>query len=208
LTLPSDGADPPQKGRDIFQLIEDDHRRIQSIVNELTVADAIPEWRPSHRRKVAQRLVMEESRHEVAEEEFFWPAVRETVELGMELRQAGLLQEQQAKRLLTALDRAASRPATGDDAQDGELEDLISEAARAVKDHVRFEELQVIPALRRELNETMGRRLASWYAWGVERAPTRPHPHTPPIPGLLRTTGRLAAVTDRMRDLVTRRGRG
>jgi hemerythrin-like domain-containing protein len=208
MSLPSDGSSAP-RSRDIFELIEADHRRIQELVNQLTVKDAIPDWRPAHRRAVAQRLVIEESRHEVVEEEFFWPAVREKVDLGAELREAGLLQEQQAKRLLKSLDRAAAHPPEPEgEPEDEHFLDLVSDAARAIHEHVRFEEIQVIPALRRQLNDTMCRRLGSWYEWGIERAPTRPHPHTPPVPGILRSTGKLVAVSDKVRDFVTRRGKG
>ncbi len=37
-------------------------------------------------------------------------------------------------------------------------------------------------------------------------APTRPHPHTPPSPGVLRTAGPVAAAADKARDKVTGRG--
>jgi hypothetical protein len=38
-------------------------------------------------------------------------------------------------------------------------------------------------------------------------APTRPHPHTPASPGVLKTVGAAAAVTDKARDAMTGRGR-
>jgi hypothetical protein len=38
-------------------------------------------------------------------------------------------------------------------------------------------------------------------------APTRPHPHTPASPGVLKTAGPAAAAADRARDAATGRGR-
>ena len=38
-------------------------------------------------------------------------------------------------------------------------------------------------------------------------APTRPHPHTPPKPGVLKTAGVAAAAVDKMRDTATGRGK-
>ena len=37
-------------------------------------------------------------------------------------------------------------------------------------------------------------------------APTRPHPHTPPSPGALKTAGPAVAAADKARDRVTGRG--
>ena len=41
---------------------------------------------------------------------------------------------------------------------------------------------------------------------GKKTAPTRPHPHTPPSPGALKTAGPIAAAADKARDAVTGRG--
>jgi hypothetical protein len=49
----------------------------------------------------------------------------------------------------------------------------------------------------------LGRKLAE----GKKRAPTRPHPHTPPKPGVLRSAGPAVAAADRLRDRTTGRGR-
>jgi len=43
-------------------------------------------------------------------------------------------------------------------------------------------------------------------AGGKTTAPTRPHPRTPPSPGVLKTAGPVAAAADKARDAVTGRG--
>lgn len=193
---------------DLFELVEADHRRIHKLLNELTGDEAVPSWRPGHRKTLAQRLVIEESRHEVTEEQFFWPAVREKAVSGIELRAMGLSQEQRAKRLLKQLDRAAGVPEGKASEADGDnFTRLLRQAAQALREHMYFEEVEVIPRLRTELNDTMAQGIGSWYEWAHKRAPTRPHPHTPPIPGILRSSGKMVAMTDRVRDFVTRRGR-
>jgi hypothetical protein len=40
-----------------------------------------------------------------------------------------------------------------------------------------------------------------------EKGPTRPHPRTPPSPGVLKTTGPAVAAVDRLCDLIGGRGR-
>ncbi len=43
---------------------------------------------------------------------------------------------------------------------------------------------------------------------GKKTAPTRPHPHTPASPGVLKAAGPAAAAADKARDAVTGRGTG
>jgi hypothetical protein len=44
--------------------------------------------------------------------------------------------------------------------------------------------------------DSLGRELEE----GKKTAPTRPHPHTPASPGLLKTAGPAVAAADRLRD--------
>jgi hypothetical protein len=51
--------------------------------------------------------------------------------------------------------------------------------------------------------EQIGKKMAI----AKKAAPTRPHPHTPPKPGVLKTAGVAAAAVDKMRDAATGRGK-
>jgi hypothetical protein len=55
---------------------------------------------------------------------------------------------------------------------------------------------------RSELEE-IGKKMAI----AKKVTPTRPHPHTPPKPGVLKTAGMAAAAVDKMRDAATGRGK-
>ena len=57
-------------------------------------------------------------------------------------------------------------------------------------------------ALTAEAADELGTKIAE----GKKTAPTRPHPHTPPSPGALKTAGPVAAAADKARDAVTGRG--
>jgi hypothetical protein len=57
-------------------------------------------------------------------------------------------------------------------------------------------------ALPAEQAEEIGTKIAE----GKKTAPTRPHPHTPPSPGALKTAGPMAAAADKARDKLTGRG--
>jgi hypothetical protein len=45
-------------------------------------------------------------------------------------------------------------------------------------------------------------------ALAKKAAPTRPHPHTPPKPGVLKSVGVAAAAADKVRDALSGRGEG
>ena len=69
-----------------------------------------------------------------------------------------------------------------------------------------IEETQVWPGLRAALTAETAAELGTKIADGKSTAPTRPHPHTPPTPGALKTAGPVAAAADKVRDTITGRG--
>ena len=76
----------------------------------------------------------------------------------------------------------------------------------AARQHIEFEEARVWPGLRAALTAGTAAELGAKIADGTSTAPTRPHPHTPPTPGALKTAGPVAAATDKVRDTITGRG--
>lgn len=150
------------------------------------------------RKNMTEQLIIEESKHEAVEEEYFWPAVRERLPDGHELADEAIHQEQDAKVLLDRLDRL--------DAADEEFELLLSTIIADAREHIAFEETRVWPGLRRALSQEQADELGQKLEQGKKIAPTRPHPNTPPVPGVLKTAGVAAAAADRVRDAVTRRG--
>lgn len=195
--------------RDIFSRIERDHRKIIGILDALEIevdsnGDASHIFVLRRRRKLAQQLVIEESRHEAAEEIYLWPAVRETVDAGRGRAESGVRQEGKAKRMLQHLDKAASR---GRDDNPRAVEDLLPSVSEALREHISYEESAVLPRLRLSLSDADAARLGLMYENAKTSGPTRPHPMTPPLPGILRTVGKAAAAMDTARDVVTRRGK-
>jgi hypothetical protein len=160
-------------------------------------------WRHSRLTTLTERLVIDESRHEVAEQVVLWPAVRAKTDEGRVLVERGIGQEQEGKRVLKALEAAAAHQATD---EDGYLARL-AEAQRLLREHIEFEEQSVFPPLREALNTELRVQLGRRFQWARSRAPTRPHPRTLPVPGVLRMAGRIVGPLDRTRDFVHRRGR-
>src|SRR5690349_18506197 len=124
---------------DVFEILRSDHAAVEQMLAAL-------ETSPSHsagagstvvaaRREVAQRLVIDSSRHEAAEEEYFWPTVRARLADGDTLADEAIAQEQEAKEALARLDKL--------DADQDEFDEVIAALIPAVRRHIEFEETQV-----------------------------------------------------------------
>ena len=153
----------------------------------------------SARQEVAKLLIMDSSRHEAAEEQHFWPTVRERLEDGNQLADEAISQESEAKNVLARLDKLSS--------DDEEFTALVAEFIPAARAHIAFEETQVWPSLRAALSAEEAAELGEKVRKAEDKGPTRPHPHTPANPAVLKTAGPIVAALDKLRDAMTGRGR-
>jgi hemerythrin-like domain-containing protein len=183
---------------DVFTVLSQDHEEVKRMLAELekgpSRATGASEDQLALRKKMTEQLIIEESRHEALEEMYFWPVVRDHLPDGDTLAD----QEQEAKEVLAKLDKL--------DAGDAEFEKLLGTFTWAAREHIQFEETAVWPGLRTALNTERAAELGTQIPEGKKTAPTRPHPHTPPSPGALKTAGPIAAAADKARDAVTGRG--
>ncbi len=175
---------------DVFTVLATDHQEVKNMLAELEKG----------RKKMTQELIIEESKHEALEEMYFWPAVREHLAAGNTLADEATGQEQGAKQALADLDKL--------DAGHPDFEKLLGTFTVAARQHIEFEETQVWPSLRAALTAETAAELGAKIADGKSSAPTRPHPHTPPTPGVLKAALSAAAATDRVPDMTTGRGTG
>lgn len=183
----------------VFDVLAHDHREVKQMMTQLEDgASGTGEQALAARKKLAEQLVIEESRHEAVEEMYFWPAVRERVPNGNELADRAIGQEQEGKEVLSHLDKLG--------ADDAEFERLVKTFIKAGREHIEFEETHVWPELRSVLSGQEADELGGKLAEGKKTAPTRPHPHTPSAPGVLKTAGPAAATADKVRDAMTGRG--
>jgi hypothetical protein len=124
--------------------------------------------------------------------------VRQRVTDGNRLADEAIGQENEAKKVLNKLDKlGAANP---------EFEQLLATFIAAGREHIAFEETQVWPGLRDVLSEQEAAELGDKLQNAKKSARTRPHPHTPASPGVLKATGPAAAAADKARDAVTGRG--
>jgi hemerythrin-like domain-containing protein len=187
---------------DAFEVLAQDHLEVKQMLSQLELGGVrqgeATKDQLAERKKLAEQLVIEESKHEAVEEMYFWPAVREHLPNGDELADTAIGQEDEGKEVLDKLDKL--------DAGTPEFEKLLAEFTRAGREHIDYEENRVWPGLRTALTEQEAQDLGRKLEAGKKTAPTRPHPRTPSSPGALKSTGPAAAAADKLRDKVTGRG--
>ncbi len=65
----------------VFEVLSRDHEEVKQMLSEFekgpTAADGASPDQLARRKKMAETLVIEESKHEAVEEMYFWPAVRD-----------------------------------------------------------------------------------------------------------------------------------
>jgi hypothetical protein len=185
---------------DVFDVLAADHEEVKRLFAELQTGQVsgpgATEEQLRNRKKTAESLVIEESRHEALEEMYFWPAIREYVPGGTALADEATGQEQEAKLLLDKLDKTG--PAQP------EFEALLTAVIRAGWDHIHFEETRVWPRARTALSVQVAADLGTRITEGRDAAPTRPHPYT--APEVLKAAGPAVAAADKIRDAFTGRG--
>ncbi|MBB5628099.1 hemerythrin domain-containing protein [Sphaerisporangium krabiense] len=185
----------------VFAVLERDHDMVKRLMTELESGPQMSgrggDAHMSARKQQVDRLITEESKHEAVEEEYFWPVVRELVPGGDAMADHAIAQEQRGKY---ALDELISYE-PGEPRYEDTLMGFISEA----REHIAYEEEHVWPELRLVISPERADELGSKIERAKKIAPTRPHPRTPPRPGLLKAASPLMGTADRIRDLVTGR---
>ena len=125
--------------KDACELLDADHIAVKHLFVEyarlaMAAPDAVGERQP-----IAQRICAELTVHAQIEEEIFYPALRQAIAMPELLDQAEA-EHQQAKELIAQIQ--AARRATP------ALDDLVSELARAVEQHVKEERDHLFPKAR------------------------------------------------------------
>jgi hemerythrin-like domain-containing protein len=152
---------------DALAFLREDHK---SVLGMLEVLDGAPSGSGADLSGLATmvtNLVIAESQHEAIEEQLFWPAVRDAVEGGDQLADVAVMQEQEGKKLLQALEDG--------NPGDPEYQQALRDFVKAGRDHISYEQDVVWPAFEaavsREEREKLGEKLET----AKKIAPTRPH---------------------------------
>ncbi len=134
------------------------------------------------------------SRHASIEEQYFYPAVRREV-------------KNAAPDVLRALEEHhivewELNELTGLEPRDEAFTAKVGVLVENVRRHVRAEERDLFPKVRRAVDRSRLRDLGAALESAARMAPTRPHPRTPSTPPVNLVTDPLAGAVDKARDLV------
>jgi hypothetical protein len=173
---------------DVFQVLKKDHDEVKAMLAQLEdgpkASDGATPGQLAFRRQALDEVIIEQCRHEAAEQQYFWPALGGLGPDGARVMQEGLEQENEAEPLLAEL----SKLEPGDAAFEDRLAVLIS-AARA---HIAFEEAHAWPLLRAAINHDQAQALGDRILHAKDKAQASPQPH---IPSQAARTGDVTEVT-------------
>lgn len=185
---------------DVVSVIGWQHNQVKYLQEQLETIPGVTkggdEAKQQQRVSIVDMIRMRMSKHETAEEEHFWPVVRDHLGDGDALADKALEQEQQGKDILQAL--------MGVPGNEGRFDELVEELVTALRKHVAHEDtvlLQFKQTVPDDVRSEIGRRFRQAYG----HAPTRPHPHAPDEGAPLKAAAKLAAPLDHMRDAVGHR---
>jgi hemerythrin-like domain-containing protein len=182
---------------DALTFLREDHKSVLGMLEVLEDAPSGSGAQVSGLDTMVTNLVIAESQHEAIEEQFFWPAVRATLDDGDALADEAIAQEQEGKQLLQRLS----------DGQPGEPEfqEALREFVKVGREHIAYEQDVVFPRFRAAASPEQLAKLGEKLERAKKIAPTRPHPGTPPNPTVLKSVGMVTATIDHVRDAFTGR---
>jgi hemerythrin-like domain-containing protein len=188
-----------EQPHNVIDILTKDHREVEQMFQELeSLRGATGEAERGRRKDLAEQVTIELIRHSVAEEAEVYPVVAKKVsESEAERSKHEHAEAEETMKRLEGLP-------PDDAAFDSELATLM----REVREHVKEEEGEVFPQMRKVFSDDELVELGMKVASVKQMAPTRPHPAAPDGPPGDKILGPVAGLLDRMRDAVTHRGTG
>jgi len=177
-----------QSTDDVVTYLKGQHDLIKDMFEEVFSASS-----DDARRKAFTELRQLLAVHETAEEMVVHPRVRHEVEGGDVIVDARLVEEHDAKEVLSALEAM--------DIASQEFLDELALFRGSVIDHAEREELEEFTRLERELDAADLGRMAKAVEAAESIAPTRPHPGVESAKANF-ALGPFASMLDRARDLI------
>jgi hypothetical protein len=188
---------------DVFTVLRADHDEVKAMLARLAegpgAADGASAEQLAQRQQLIEEVIIEESRHEAAEQQHFWPAMQALGVDGARITEQALEQEAGAEKVLSQL----SELGPGDE----EFEPLLARFIRDARSHIAFEEAHAWPLLSVEITQARAEELGEEVIRAKKMAPTRPHPSIPPQGPAQKAASPVAAIADKLRDTLSGRGR-
>ncbi|HET9594580.1 MAG TPA: hemerythrin domain-containing protein [Anaeromyxobacteraceae bacterium] len=177
---------------DAIQLVKKDHRTVEGLFKAFERAARAE--KAAEMRRLVREMTRELSVHAVIEEAILYPSLRRAAE-SAEDQVLEALEEHHLVKLTLAELEGMTR---GDERYEAKVSVLVEN----VRHHVKEEEQELLPRLRKAFSPKDLRDLGDLMAQAKRAAPTRPHPSAPDTPPGNLVAGALAAILDRGRDML------
>jgi len=179
---------------DVIELLEHDHREVELMFAEFEQATD-----PGDRRAIADKIIIELVKHSEAEEQAVYPAMRKALPDGDSLVEHEISEHSEAELIMKQLD--------GMDPGNPEFGVLMTQLMTAIRKHVQEEEGDAFPRFRQTVDKEQLDKLATMVEGLKKIVPTHPHPKAPDHPPFNALLGPGAGLLDRVRDMLTGRGK-
>ncbi|HET6818551.1 MAG TPA: hemerythrin domain-containing protein [Mycobacteriales bacterium] len=180
---------------DVIELLEHDHREVEEMFAEFEKATD-----PQERRTIADKIIIELVRHSEAEEQAVYPAMKKALPNGEQVVEHEIAEHSEAEQIMKQLD--------GMDPQDAQFPVLMGQLQSAIREHIQEEETEAFPKFRQEVGQDELDKLGKVVEGLKKIVPTHPHPAAPDHPPFNALLGPGAGLLDRVRDMLTGRGKG
>jgi len=177
---------------DAIQLVKKDHRTVEGLFKGFERAARAE--KAAEMRRLVREMTRELSVHAVIEEAILYPSLRRAEESAEDEVLEALEEHHLVKLTLAELE--------GMTPGDERYEAKVSVLMENVRHHVKEEEQELLPRLRKAFSAKDLRGLGDLMAQAKRAAPTRPHPSAPDTPPGNLVAGALSAILDRGRDML------
>jgi hypothetical protein len=185
-------SDARPGGRDVLDLLAEEHRQLADLYGQLAAAAAGPD--EVRLGQLTSVLTASLTRHLSAEEQYLYPTVRAVLPDGEHLAKVEVTADEAIGYALRRLESGPPSDVRG-----------LEEVEPALRLHIKRCEDRLFPRLREALDETERIRLGNRVLLAEESAPTRPHPGTPSTPPWNKVVEPAVGVLDKVRDAATGR---
>lgn len=179
---------------DVIELLEHDHREVKQMFTEFEQASD-----PQERRTIADKIIIELVKHSEAEEQAVYPAMRRALPDGDKVVEHEIEEHSEAEKVMAQLD--------GMDPTDPQFGPLMADLMDKIRHHIEEEEGEGFPKFREAVDADELDKLGTIVEGLKKIVPTHPHPMAPDHPPFNALLGPGAGLVDRVRDLITGRGK-
>lgn len=172
---------------DVVDLLLADHAEAKQLMSTVESSSG------GSKQEAFEKLVFELARHETAEEEVVYPALRK-LDGGDAVADARIKEEGEAKKALAELEKL--------DIAGTEWDTKFASLRTDVLAHAEAEEREVFFRLRQSEDKDGLAKMGKVLELAKKTAPTHPHPNVPGTATANLMAGPLAAVFDRARDAI------